>query len=139
MQMDDVKYLTSKQIVRLDAKLKELEAKTGAKVRVLCQRYPNTPGLAIKDYWGVDERTIVLIADRGLKGTSNILNFNVGQGYQFDLPTVFWTRLSGRFGNGFYIKDNGEGGAILSAIDTIDYCLRVPKTCTDIPDFGDGL
>ena len=67
------------------------------------------------------------------------LNFNVGQGFDFDLPSVFWTRLSGRFGNGFYIKENGEGAAILSAIDTIDYCLTTPKICVDVPNFAEGL
>ena len=121
MQMSDVNYLASKQIVKLDEKLKKLEAKTGVKVRVLCQRYPNTPGLAIKDYWGVDDKTIVLIADRGLKGTSNILNFNVGAsfndvGSEYQLPTVFWTRLSGKFGSTFYMYNVNDGAQRRAAV-----------------------
>ena len=45
------KFLTSGQAKRLDNLLASLERDTGFRVRVLCQRYPNTPGLAIRDYW----------------------------------------------------------------------------------------
>ena len=50
-----MKFLTSGEITKLDKKLAQLEKDTGFKVRVLCQQYPNTPGLAIKDYWKLDD------------------------------------------------------------------------------------
>ena len=108
---------------------------TGFKFRVLCQRYPETPGLAIKDYWWVDDKTIVMIVERGnsKSGMSNILNFNVGQGVELALPPVFWTRLRNFFGNSFYIKDNGEDLAVINAVDTVVGCLR-EGFCTDVPD-----
>mmetsp|Transcript_9612 Transcript_9612/g.12066 ORF Transcript_9612/g.12066 Transcript_9612/m.12066 type:complete len:212 (+) Transcript_9612:52-687(+) len=126
-----VNFLTSGQIKRLEKLISELEVKSGWKVRVLCQSYPETPGLAIKDYWGVDDNTIVLVADKGLKGQSNILNFNVGDGFQETLPTIFWTRLQGRFGTTRFYRDKGEDVSILSAVESIVYCA--PDGCVDPP------
>ncbi len=71
--IDLERFLTSGQATRLDKQLAKLEADTGVKLRVLCQAYPNTPGLAIKDYWKLDDQSIVLVADKGNRGASNLL------------------------------------------------------------------
>ena len=87
--IDLQKFLTSGQRTALDSKLTKLQQATGIKLRVLCQRYPDTPGLAIKDYWQVDDQSIIMVVDRGseTKGTiANILNFNVGEGVKLNLP-----------------------------------------------------
>ena len=68
-------YLTKGEIARLTEEVKNLEKDTGIRLRVLAQAYPNTPGLAVKDYWAVDDNTVVFVADPGL---GNILNFSVG-------------------------------------------------------------
>ena len=62
------KFLTPGQAKRMDEKLGKLEATTGFRVRVLCQAYPQTPGLAIRDYWDLgkegakDDKFIVLVS-----------------------------------------------------------------------------
>jgi len=132
--IDLQRYLTSGEVTKLDKQLAALEAATGVKLRVLCQRYPDTPGLAIKDYWKLDDSSIVMVVDKGAKGAANILNFNVGEGVKLNLPNQFWTRLQSTFGTTFFVRDNGEDIAILRAVDTIDYCLRDDLAfCTDVP------
>lgn len=85
------KFLTSGQAKRMDQLLANLERDTGYRVRVLCQAYPNTPGLAIRDYWDLgkegqkDDKYIVLVVDQ-FGGKGNVLNFNVGEGTKFALP-----------------------------------------------------
>jgi hypothetical protein len=131
--IDLQRFLTSGQVKAIDKQLAALETATGVKLRVLCQSYPNTPGLAIKDYWGLDDRSIVMIVDKGTKGTANILNFNVADGIKLSLPNQFWTRLQSTFGNNFFVKENGEDIAITRAVDTIDYCLRDELAyCVDV-------
>lgn len=47
------KFLTTGQARRMNELLGNLEKDTGYRVKVLCQRYPYTPGLAIRDYWSL--------------------------------------------------------------------------------------
>lgn len=140
---------------RIKAEVDSLEKDTGVKLRVLCQNYPTTPGLAIRDFWSVDDDTVVFVADPSLGG--NILNFNVGGNIDLRIPRVgqllpglavylfcslgwalrlltlvlprvqnFWTRLSGKYGTKFFWQERGEGTAIVNAVSAIDTCAREP-------------
>ncbi|CAN0425871.1 unnamed protein product, partial [Ectocarpus fasciculatus] len=63
--IDLVSMLTKGQIKRINKQLEDLEKATGYRLRLLCQKYPETPGLAVKDYWKVDDKTIVMVVDSG--------------------------------------------------------------------------
>ena len=122
-------FLSMQQVKNLETVLAALEKDTGFRVRVLTQRYPLTPGLAIRDYWKLgaegdgDDKYIVLVVDE-FGGKGNPLNFSVGEGVKFALPNIYWTRLQGKYGNTFFVKENGLDVSILSAIDSITKCLR---------------
>lgn len=139
------KFLTSGQARRMNDLLTALERDTGFRVKVLCQNYPNTPGLAIRDYWSLgtpdqkDDKYIVLVVDQ-FGGRGNVLNFNVGDGVKIALPNIFWTRLSGKYGTTFYVKENGVDFAVINAIEAITSCLRSEDAyCVNLPAEGQSM
>jgi hypothetical protein len=112
--------LASVQQDELDKSLDEFERETGWKLRVLTQ-YDQTPGRAVKEFWGLDDHSVLLIADpRG----GNLLNFSVGDALYELLPRTFWIELQTRYGNQFFVRDNGEDRSIISALESIESCLR---------------
>jgi hypothetical protein len=149
------RYLTSGQVRRMEELLGALERDTGYRVRVLCQRYPLTPGLAIREYWSLggvqpagpeapttqrdDDRYVVLVAD-DFGGRGNVLNFNVGDGVLLALPNAFWNRLRNKYGTKFYVEENGADMAIVNAVEAIATCLRSEEQyCTSVPDEAPSL
>ncbi|KAH0779537.1 hypothetical protein KY290_005964 [Solanum tuberosum] len=130
--IDVAGFLSDGQEKRLAQEITDIEKDTGFKLRVLAQNYPDTPGLAIKDYWQVDDRTIVFVADPTF---GNILNFNVGATVDLDIPRSFWSRLAGTYGNMFYWKEKGEDASIEAAVMAISSCLREPvgpNNCSEV-------
>jgi hypothetical protein len=118
--IDLAKALTSSQEEALIKDLESFEKETGWKLRVLTQ-FERTPGTAVKDYWGLDDHSVLLVADpRG----GNLLNFSVGDGLYPLLPRTFWIELQTRFGNQFFVREHGEDQSILEALNSIKTCLR---------------
>ncbi|KAI3822519.1 hypothetical protein L1987_10110 [Smallanthus sonchifolius] len=126
--IDVAGFLSDGQEKRLAKEIDSIEKDTGFKLRVLAQNYPDTPGLAIKDFWQVDDRTIVFVADPTF---GNILNFNVGETVDLDIPRSFWSRLAGKYGNMFYWKEKGEDASVEAAVMAISNCLREPVGATN--------
>jgi len=117
--VDLAESLPDAQEKKLVQELGQFETDTGWKLRVLTQ-YDRTPGRAVINYWGLDDKSILLVADaRG----GNILSFSVGDAvYQF-LPRGFWIELQTRFGNLYFVREQGEDQAILQALDAVKGCL----------------
>ena len=117
--IDLARIFSEVQRSQLEDSIHEVEDRTGWKLRVLTQ-YERTPGLAIREFWGLDESSLLLVADpRG----GNLLNFNVGDAYFALMPRTYWVELQTRFGNQYYVKDHGEDGAVLDALNAVEICL----------------
>ena len=91
--VDLAKSLTSVQEEGLVKDLEKFETETGWKLRVLTQ-YDRTPGRAVINFWGLDDKSILLVADsRG----GNILSFSVGDAVLRIFTTVILDRITNPF------------------------------------------
>jgi hypothetical protein len=127
--IDLAKSLSSIQEAQLNEELAAFEAESGWKLRVLTQ-YDQTPGRAVKEFWGLDDHSVMLVADpRG----GNLLNFSVGDALYDLLPRTFWIELQTRYGNQFFVRENGEDLAILESLESIETCLRHDGGCAVVP------
>ncbi len=127
--IDLANSLTNLQAETLAKDLEQFEHETGWKLRVLTQ-FERTPGLAIRDFWNLNDKSVLLVADpRG----GNLLNFNVGDDVYKLLTRTFWVELQTRYGNLYFVRDNGEDGAILGALNSIKICLQREGGCRVVP------
>lgn len=118
--LDLANELSDRQEQDLAIELEQLEQETGWKLRVITQ-FDKTPGRQVKEYWGLNEKSVLMVADpRG----GNLLAFNVGDKVRQILPRTFWIELQSRFGNQFFVRDNGRSQAILSTVETLDFCFH---------------
>lgn len=118
--IDLTKSFTDVQKEALAKDIENFEAETGWKLRVLTQ-YDRTPGKAVKDFWGLDDKSVLVVADsRG----GNILNFNVGDAVYQLLPRTFWIELQTRFGNLYFVREEGEAQSIIQSLESVKTCLR---------------
>lgn len=124
--------LSESQESWLADRLLSLERDTGWKLRVLTQ-FDQTPGRQVKDYWGLNEKSVLMVADpRG----GNLLAFNVGDQVRTILPRTFWIELQSRFGNQFFIRDHGASQSIIDTVTTLDTCFR-QGGCRVVPGLPD--
>ena len=130
--LDLAEQLSESQEARLNAQLKALEKDTGWKLRVLTQ-FDKSPGRQVKGYWGLDDRSVLMVADpRG----GNLLAFNVGDRVREVLPRTFWIELQSRYGNQFFVRDNGKARSIQSTVNALDSCFR-QGGCRVVPGLPD--
>ena len=132
--VDLANFLPKLQEESLIENLDNFEAETGWKMRVLTQ-YDRSPGRAVKKFWGLDEKSILLVADgRG----GNLLAFSIGDDVYELLPRNFWIELQTRFGNMYYIREHGENNAIVEALESVKGCL-IKQGCNSVPGLSQEL
>lgn len=135
--VDYAKVLPSGTIDGQIKKLEQLEKDTGYKVRVL-SRYTDSQGNRptvedLRSGWGIREDVgtyVVVFVD---PSAPNVLSFKYGKKVQEVLSRPFFTELQSRYGNMFYVRDEGEEKSISSTLDALDICLRREDGCAVPP------
>lgn len=138
--IDAAKLLSPSQQRLIETQIKEIEQASGVKLKVLAQTYPNTPGLAIRKYWNVDScrgrqdrpkgvagdddtckgdgMVVVYVHDTGGLGNA-VVNFAVGKEAERKKPLTFWRQVQNKYGNKFYIQDNGDAQTVSDVVTAL--------------------
>ncbi|CAK9053820.1 Thylakoid lumenal 15.0 kDa protein 2 [Durusdinium trenchii] len=114
--IDVARILTPSQERELAADIAEIEKTAQVRLRVLTQTFPNTPGLAIKDYWKPDARTVIYVHDTGGLGETAVVNFNAGQEVELMKPLSYWRQVQNTYGNKYYIKEHGDSDTVVDVV-----------------------
>jgi hypothetical protein len=89
------------------------------------------PGSELRSRWGArDAKTLYVLADPSQR---SLLAFSAGDDVSRLLGTNFFLELQSRYGNMFYVRDNGADDAVLSATRTLVTCLRRVGGCAAVP------
>lgn len=118
--------------------IQTLEDETGWRLRIVTRSVssPSVSGKDLKALWRPDEKTVIVIED---VSSPNILNFNTGLSVNAKLPRQFFIELQSRYGNQFFVQQEGEGVALISSVNAIEECLRKPEGCKNVPGLTDDL
>eukprot|EP00192_Tetraselmis_astigmatica_P013454 CAMPEP_0117650794 /NCGR_PEP_ID=MMETSP0804-20121206/1730_1 /TAXON_ID=1074897 /ORGANISM="Tetraselmis astigmatica, Strain CCMP880" /LENGTH=320 /DNA_ID=CAMNT_0005456691 /DNA_START=189 /DNA_END=1152 /DNA_ORIENTATION=+ len=120
---DSIKMLPP--IVRSDlsSNLSNFESETGWRLRVLTKfaGAAHPTGNEVREAWKPDDMTVIVLVD---PSSPNILNFNTGSSVQQLLARPFFTELQSRFGNQFFVRDNGEKASIMGSVGALEQCLK---------------
>lgn len=115
-----------------------LEAEAGWRLRVITKSGSSSSisGKDLKDLWKPDAKTVIVFEDLS---SPNIINFNAGADVIVKLPRQFFVELQSRYGNQFYVQQEGEGVALMSTVQAIQECLSRPEGCKSVPGLTNDL
>ncbi|GIL97010.1 hypothetical protein Vretimale_2731 [Volvox reticuliferus] len=108
--------------------------RTGWNVRVVTSYGPGTrPEEAeVRAAWGpLDKRSVIVEYDATAPSLINLPY--IGDDAAVRLKRPWWFEFKGRFGNMFYVREQGEQAAILASTQVLMGCLGQPDGCTVVP------
>ncbi|EIE18720.1 hypothetical protein COCSUDRAFT_38534 [Coccomyxa subellipsoidea C-169] len=132
MQLDLARVVPSGREQELEDKLRNLEERSGWRVRLLTRPGPKAGPSEdeIRAGWQLDSRSSLIVVD---PTSPNILQFRSGAEVNRLLSRTFFVELQSRYGNLFYVREEGEAAAVMSTVDALVECLERPGGCAVVP------
>jgi len=133
---DGANILRPDKQVELAQSLRTFEAETGFKIRVLTEEDAfeklNREAQTIKSTLGLDRSSVLVVLD---PTAPNVLDFKVGSQLRGRVGPQFFSELTGRYGNLFYVRDEGEAAAITASVAALVECLPRDEAniCLNVP------
>ncbi|GLJ43889.1 hypothetical protein SUGI_0914860 [Cryptomeria japonica] len=136
--IDIAKVLSPEKAMEVGSDLEALQDISDWKIRVLTRTGPSPSPSEnpLRDLWQPDDRTVIIVEDIS---SPNILNFGTGSIVASRLPRQFFIELQSRYGNQFFVSDEGYQTALLNTIDAIKQCLVKEDGCNTVPGLTDDL
>lgn len=136
--IDIARVLSPAQVGKISQELQALEDKSEWKLRVLTRSgpSPSPSDKSFRELWRPDDRTVIIVEDIS---SPNILNFGTGLAVGSRLPRQFFGELQSRYGNQFFVSDEGYQAALLNSIDAIKQCIVREDGCRNVPGLTDDL
>ena len=131
--IDLARIVPSSRLQGLEQQFKQLEKNTKWRLRLLSfySNDPRAPSLdEVRKGWSVDDKTVVVLV---IPDNPNIFNFRYGTEVQHFLSRPFFTELQSRYGNYFFVRDEGVEKAVDLSVATLVGCLRNPDGCAVVP------
>eukprot|EP00178_Gracilaria_changii_P016581 TRINITY_DN47806_c0_g1_i1.p1 TRINITY_DN47806_c0_g1~~TRINITY_DN47806_c0_g1_i1.p1 ORF type:complete len:305 (-),score=37.88 TRINITY_DN47806_c0_g1_i1:767-1681(-) len=129
--LDLEEVLTSGERVRVQSRLNKVYNTSGFHISILTQSEATAPGRRIQSVFPQDERSVLIVAE---PSSPNLLRFRIGDDVKKKLPPSFWNELANRYGNSFYVRENGADTSLLETISAIEQCALPSATiCKFVP------
>ncbi|GMH42264.1 hypothetical protein BSKO_10183 [Bryopsis sp. KO-2023] len=131
--LDAAKMVPSGKRSTINEDLQDFEKRTGWRLRVLTsfRGESSTSSDEIIEKWKPDKSTVIIAFD---PSSPNIAAFRyLGDNVQQKLRRPFWQELQSRYGNIFFVREEGELAAITSIVNAVEVCLEKPEGCQVVP------
>ena len=131
--IDLARTIPPSRLEGLQQQFKQLESKTGWKLRLLSfysddSRAPTSD--ETRKGWNVDDKTVVILV---IPDNPNVFNFRYGSDVQHFLSRPFFTELQARYGNYFFVRDEGVEKAVDLSVGILVGCLQSSDGCRVVP------